>query len=201
MRLFAKHQPPLMQTERLILRPWRIRDARDFYAYAKDPRVGPPAGWPPHTSIFQSYLVIRNYRRQKYIWAIQHKASNKVIGCVGIYHDGNRTEPQDIHRELGFSMSPAYWGHGLMSEACRQVMVFAFTELKLDEMTIYHFCDNENSRRVAQKLGFSFRFKMRNALRTWDGVYHDCMAYHMTAADYFALMSVQQESQETQSGV
>lgn len=39
-----------LETERLILRPWKEADAEECYKYAKDPRVGPIAGWPVHTS-------------------------------------------------------------------------------------------------------------------------------------------------------
>ena len=39
-----------METQRLILRPWTENDAESLYNYAKDPAIGPIAGWPPHTS-------------------------------------------------------------------------------------------------------------------------------------------------------
>ena len=48
-----------LQTTRLILRPWREEDADDLYIYASDPEVGPPAGWPPHTSVENSREIIR----------------------------------------------------------------------------------------------------------------------------------------------
>ena len=41
----------IIVTQRLILRPWLEEDAADLYAMAKDPRVGPAAGWLPHTSV------------------------------------------------------------------------------------------------------------------------------------------------------
>ena len=40
----------ILETERLILRPWEETDAEECYKYAKDPRVGPISGWPVHTS-------------------------------------------------------------------------------------------------------------------------------------------------------
>ena len=48
----------MMQTERLILRPWQDADAEHLYTYAKDPEVGPPAGWPAHKSLAESRNVI-----------------------------------------------------------------------------------------------------------------------------------------------
>lgn len=41
----------ILETERLILRPWSVDDAAELYQYAHDPQVGPIAGWPPHTSV------------------------------------------------------------------------------------------------------------------------------------------------------
>lgn len=49
-----------LQTERLILRPWREGDAEALYKYAQNPNVGPIAGWPPHTSIENSREIIVN---------------------------------------------------------------------------------------------------------------------------------------------
>ena len=47
-------------TERLILRPWQESDAERLFEYAKDPEVGPIAGWPVHTSVENSLDIIRN---------------------------------------------------------------------------------------------------------------------------------------------
>lgn len=44
----------ILETERLILRPWNECDAESLYKYAKDPEVGPVAGWPVHTSVEKS---------------------------------------------------------------------------------------------------------------------------------------------------
>lgn len=48
----------IIQTERLILRPWCEADAESLYEYAKDERVGPAAGWPVHTSVENSREII-----------------------------------------------------------------------------------------------------------------------------------------------
>lgn len=49
----------MLETERLILRPWAEADAEALYKYAKDPEVGPIAGWPVHTSVENSREIIR----------------------------------------------------------------------------------------------------------------------------------------------
>ena len=48
-----------LETKRLFLRPFQENDAADLYEYAKDPKVGLPAGWPPHRSLEESREIIR----------------------------------------------------------------------------------------------------------------------------------------------
>ena len=50
---------PIIETARLILRPWKEDDAESLFRYAHDPEVGPIAGWPPHTSVENSLEIIR----------------------------------------------------------------------------------------------------------------------------------------------
>ena len=50
----------ILETERLILRPWEERDANDLFQYASDPEVGPNAGWPVHTSVENSKEIIKS---------------------------------------------------------------------------------------------------------------------------------------------
>ncbi|MBQ4177976.1 MAG: NUDIX domain-containing protein, partial [Lachnospiraceae bacterium] len=47
-------------TDRLLLRPWLPEDAADLYEYARNPKIGPPAGWPPHSDVADSRRVIRD---------------------------------------------------------------------------------------------------------------------------------------------
>lgn len=47
-----------LETKRLILRPWQEEDAEELYKYAKDPRVGPIAGWPVHSSVENSLEIM-----------------------------------------------------------------------------------------------------------------------------------------------
>lgn len=51
----------MLETERLILRKWTEEDAESLFEYAKDPEIGPAAGWPPHKSVEESRAVIKMY--------------------------------------------------------------------------------------------------------------------------------------------
>lgn len=65
-----------METKRLILRKWTEEDAENLYKYAKDPDVGPAAGWPPHKSIEESRAVIRDVFNGAECYAICEKENN-----------------------------------------------------------------------------------------------------------------------------
>ena len=59
----------MLATQRLILRRWEDSDAESLYEYARNPDVGPIAGWPAHQSIEESRAVIRNVFNGKEAYA------------------------------------------------------------------------------------------------------------------------------------
>lgn len=60
----------ILETERLILRPWKKDDVEDFYEYAKVDGVGQMAGWNPHTSIQESKMVLSSFMKEKNVFAL-----------------------------------------------------------------------------------------------------------------------------------
>lgn len=74
----------IFETERLILRPWNILDAENLYEYAKDPKIGPIAGWPIHTSVENSTEIIKTVLSEPHTYAVCLKEDNKAIGSIGI---------------------------------------------------------------------------------------------------------------------
>lgn len=75
----------ILTTDRLILRPWKESDAEDLYEYAKDPDVGPIAGWPVHTSVDNSLEIIRNVLSAPEVYAVCLKENDKAIGSIGLH--------------------------------------------------------------------------------------------------------------------
>lgn len=72
----------LMQTNRILLRPWRESDAETLFKYASDPDVGPRAGWAPHKSVEESLEIIRTvFNDVLNTWAIELKATGEAIGA------------------------------------------------------------------------------------------------------------------------
>ena len=74
----------VIETERLILRPFRQTDLEDFYEYASVEGVGEMAGWKHHESIAESQSIMNSFISNDKVFAICLKENNKVIGTVGI---------------------------------------------------------------------------------------------------------------------
>lgn len=148
----------ILETKRTILRPFEESDAADLYEYARDPRVGPMAGWKPHESVEESLHVIRTVLSAPHTFAIVEKAAGKVIGSAGFT---GRRHGESTVDEIGYALSPAYWGRGIMPEVVAELLRFGFEELWLYSIWCGHYADNDRSRRVIEKSGFTFVFSER----------------------------------------
>lgn len=149
----------IIETERLILRPWQESDAEDLYTYAKDPEVGPPAGWPPHTSVENSRDIINTVLSRSETYAVCLK-DGKPIGSVGLHLNGSTDmTDRDDECELGYWIGKPFWGQGLIPEAAREVLRYAFEELGMRAVWCGYYEGNEKSRKVQTKLGFVYQHK------------------------------------------
>ena len=74
----------ILETKRLLLRPWEESDAPELYRYASSPEVGPITGWPVHTSVENSRQIIRDILSADDTYAVVLKETGKPVGSVGI---------------------------------------------------------------------------------------------------------------------
>ena len=147
----------VLTTERLTLRPWRTSDLNDFYEYASVDGVGQMAGWNPHRNVEESRMILGSFIKHKKTFALEY--NGKVIGSLGIeeYCEENYPELDALQgREIGYVLSKAYWGQGLMPEAVKAVIDWLFDVVQLDFIIVGHFDYNAQSRRVIEKCGFQF---------------------------------------------
>lgn len=144
----------ILETQRLILRPWREEDAEALYIYASDPEVGPPAGWPPHTSVENSRHIIKNVLSSPETYAVCLKEDGKPIGSVGLHR--NDLACRDDEYELGYWIGKPFWGQGLIPEASREMLRHAFEDLGMSRIWCGYYDGNLKSRRVQEKLGFVY---------------------------------------------
>ncbi|MCR5403424.1 MAG: GNAT family N-acetyltransferase [Butyrivibrio sp.] len=146
----------ILETRRLILRGWRDEDAPGLFKYAKDERVGPAAGWLPHTDVRYSRAVIRTILSKEEVYCICLKGNrNEPIGSIGLTLEGSSERPLDEGTaELGYWLGVPFWGQGIASEAAGEIIRHGFDDLALKGIFCAYFMGNERSRRVMFKCGF-----------------------------------------------
>ena len=152
-----------METERILLRRWRESDAGDLFSYARDPEVGPIAGWPPHRDIEESLSVIRNVLNGPEAYAICLKGDGRAIGAIEMKLRGHSDLVEgDDECELGFWLGKPFWGRGLMPEAVREILRHAFEDCGMSKVWCAYYDGNEKSKRVQEKCGFRYRWTSRD---------------------------------------
>ena len=151
----------LLKTENLTLRHWKISDAECLYHFAKNPNIGPIAGWPPHQNVEDSLNIIKTVLNRRETYAV---VKNEIpIGCVGllIHPDGNHWWG-DGSAELGYWIAEEYWGKGYATEAGKVLIKRAFNDLGIKRIYATYRCENIASRRVLEKLGFKYYTQLNN---------------------------------------
>ena len=152
-----------LETDRLILRKWTEADAQSLFEYAKDPDVGPIAGWPPHKSVEESFDVIRNVLNGEECYAICEKGKNNAIGAIELMLKGHNDRlKRDDECELGYWLGKPFWGRGYMPEAAREIIRRGFEDLGMNTIWCGYFDGNKKSKRVQEKLGFVYHHTCEN---------------------------------------
>ena len=147
----------IFETERLILRPWQDSDAESLYEYAKDPLVGPIAGWATHTSVENSREIIRDILSAPETYAVILKETGKAVGSVGIMFKGHGSAPMsETEAEIGYWIGVPYWGQGLIPEAVRKLLCHCFNYLECTAVWCGYYDGNTKSKRVQEKCGFTY---------------------------------------------
>jgi len=160
--------PPLpesIQTPRLLLRRYRLTDAEEVFAYARDPEWGcflpgvPEPYERQHADQFVASHVLKDWRTESH-WALEHQG--RVVGRVGL-----TPAPRHRRAELGYELARWLWGRGLMTEAASAVVDEAFRKLPLGKILAHAIAANVGSTRVMEKIGMQCEATLR---RHW--VFH-----------------------------
>ena len=157
---------PEIITERLLLRPLEEPDVEAVFALRTDPEVNRYLDRDPPASREEALAFIRKLRAgDAYYWGICGLEADRVIGTICLWNfseDGRSAE-------IGFELSPAFQGKGLMKEALASIIRYAFEDLALAELRGIVHRMNESSIRLLKKNGFSFAAERDNDI--WG---HDC---------------------------
>ncbi len=172
----------MLETARLILCPWKETDAESLYKYAKNPNIGPIAGWPVHTSVENSREIIRDVLSADETYAVTMKndeaSIDAAIGSVGLLiGEKSNLNINPDEAEIGYWIGEPFWGQGLIPEAVREIMRHAFDDLKLSVLWCGYFDENEKSKRVNEKCGF--RFHHTEFEKSWPLI-HATKTQHVT---------------------
>lgn len=148
----------MIETERLILRPWRETEAPVLFRYAADPDIGSAAGWPPHTSVENSLEIIRTVFSAPETYAVVLKDTCEPVGSCGIMFSDSlhSADMKQGEAEIGYWIGKPYWGQGLIPEAVRALLSRCFCDLALDAVWCGYYDGNTKSKRVCEKCGFRY---------------------------------------------
>ena len=163
----------VIETERLILRPFTMADAQPMFDnWASDPAVTKYLSWPAHGSVAITEMVMKDWvdgyaNPDRYNWAITLKEKgDDPIGNISAVHVYENTESV----EIGYCMGRAWWGGGIMAEALKAVIDFFMAEVGTNRVYARHDTANPNSGRVMVKAGMKFEAVLRQSGRNNQGI-------------------------------
>ncbi len=160
---------PLIQTDRLTLRPLELSDAPRIEQFVSDARVALmtasiPHPYPPGAGedfVRQVQGDVRNGK--SVLWAIVPCGAEALVGTIAL-----RIDRVNAIGELGYWVGVPFWGRGYAGQAAAAVVRYAFETLNLAQVEGYHLVDNPASGRVMQKAGMRPDGVIRKALGRWD---------------------------------
>ena len=147
----------IVETERLILRPFQLEDAEALFVMNSVPEILTYIPTEPFTDVAQAQklmveVIFDDYERRGFgRWAVEHKAHGKVIGFCG-----PKFIPEYNEVELGYRYLPEYWRQGIGVEAAKAALG-AFPDYGITEAIALILEGNIGSEAVAQKVGMQRR--------------------------------------------
>ena len=143
-------------TERLLLREFTKQDVDAVAEFRKDPRYLEYYYRPAYTReecvrfVDKCIAWSKESPRCKFQLAITDRSNGVLLGDCGV-----RTESIGSRRgDIGYELSPVYWGQGFASEAVRSILQVGFEDLELDEIEARCVVANRRSVRFLHRLGF-----------------------------------------------
>jgi RimJ/RimL family protein N-acetyltransferase len=162
-----------LETRRLLLRLWRPGDAERLADIEADlVNHVTLADERHHIERYVRHWSARGYGR----WAVEEKQTRRLVGRVGVMHQAewHATAEKD---EIGWTIDPACWRQGYATEGALAALVDVFQRVALQCVISYTSPDNNASRRVMEKCGFTFQ-----GHAVWRG--NDVVWYALTAAEW-----------------
>lgn len=160
-----------IETERLILRPLTVNDAKDVFEWVGDPIVNRFMPYPLYKSIDQVERWICSLVEDENEFGFCLKDTGKVIGAGSITFD-----PERNAYELGYNVNRAFWGNGYATEASKAIIQWAYKELGARAFCANHATVNVASGNVIKKCGFAFdhygQYSRYDGSETFDATFY-----------------------------
>ena len=150
-----KMNTPILNSERLTLRPFHKSDAEEVYSvWESDPEVAKYMFWTSHNDISKTkewidFEIGQIEKNDWYRFALILKETDELIGTGLIYY-----EDEVEGWEIGYNLGQKYWGKGYTTEAMKTIIRFAKNELNIKEIVGRFAKENPTSGNVMKKLGF-----------------------------------------------
>jgi RimJ/RimL family protein N-acetyltransferase len=149
--------PPIIETERLVLRPWRAEDLPHYSELNADPRVREffPGVLTETESDAEVSIFKQRFERDGFgLLAAELRETGACIGFIGMqtmsFAVPGLAQPAV---EIGWRLAARYWGQGLATEGARAVLEYGFETVRLREVVAITVPANTRSRRVMEKIG------------------------------------------------
>lgn len=145
---------PILETERLILRPLTVDDANAVYEWASDERVARYMIYPKHETIDTTLEWLKSIDHSldtEYEFGFEEKETGVLIGSGGVYWNDNYKQWR-----VGYNFRFDRWKKGFATEAAQEMVRFAREELKAEHIGSCHAVENPNSGRVLRNCGLVF---------------------------------------------
>ena len=176
-----------LKGKRVFLRKITPKDAQSIYDNVKDKEIARyteniPYPYPKTDTIkFIKRSDDKIKKGKGYTFGITLKEDDQVLGIVSL----NSIDHKNKSAELGYWLGKKYWGKGIISEAVRLILGFAFKNLKLHRVHAGVFEKNIASKRVLEKSGFKFEGLLREAVFK-HGRWYNKLAFGILRKEYEA---------------
>lgn len=158
----------LLETDRLLLRPFQIEDAACFYNMNNDKEVMQFTGDVPFEDKDATVRFIMKYHddpESQYVkynmgrLTVVRKSDQRAMGWAGLkYHEKEQVV------DLGYRLEKRSWGQGYATEAARRCLQHAFEDHQLKEVVANVHEQNIGSHKVAERVGMTIAYRY-----LWDG--------------------------------
>ena len=164
--MVKSNQTDIIETKRLILRKFRITDFNDYWENISTTKVDPTYGWKLHTTQKSVMEDLRKDIKQPYMYAIVEKTQNCVIGLINLKrYKKDKLLNMKVGRncrEINYLLNEKYWAQGIMPEALKALVEYAFMTLDIPEIVIRHAEANIASGEMQEELGFKLVDRTKN---------------------------------------